>query len=170
MSHVKKGQGVITGTNVQLGDDVVVWNYVVIGDNTRIGDGTCIGSFVDIGKNVTIGSKCNIQAHVTLSNGVVLGDNVFVAPNTTFLNDKYPKSDLNSPPVVKNNAIIGGGVTVLPNVVVWEHSIIGGGSVVTKNVPRREVWAGAPAKKVMSLDEYEAKRATFIEAHRKVKD
>jgi UDP-2-acetamido-3-amino-2,3-dideoxy-glucuronate N-acetyltransferase len=170
MPDLKKGRGVIIGANVQWGKDVVVWYYVVVGDNTRIGDGTSVGSFCDIGKNVTIGRNCNIQAHVTISNGCVLGDNVFVAPNRTLLNDKYPKSSLLTPPVIMDNVIIGGGVTILPNVVLGESSVVGGGSVVTKDVPARSVVMGDPAREIMKLEEYWAKREVFVRAKHKVRE
>jgi len=152
MQQPKTGKGVIIGANVQFGKNVVVWNYVVIGDNTKIGDGTCIGSFVDIGKNVV----------VTVSNECLLGDNVFIAPNSSLLNDKYPKSSLLKSPIVKDNVIIGGGVTVLPDVILGENSVIGGGSVVTKNVPCGKVLMGVPAKEVMTKKQYEAKREAFF--------
>ena len=168
MHNPKKGTGIITGTNVEIGKEVSIWNYVVIGDGTKIGDGTMIGSFVDIGKNVVLGKNCNIQAHVTISNGCVLGDNVFIAPNTSLLNDKYPKSSFLNPPIIKDGATIGGGVTILPNVTVGEKSVVGGGSVVTKDVPPKTVVAGTPAKRVMSLEAYEAKRDAFIKTQRKV--
>jgi acetyltransferase-like isoleucine patch superfamily enzyme len=73
-----------------------------------------------------------------------------------------------TPPVIKDNAVIGGGVTILPDVTVGEKAVIGGGSVVTKNVPARTVLMGAPAQVIMTLEEYEAKRDAFIEARRKV--
>ena len=168
MLNAKKGTGIVTGTNVEIGASVAIWNYVVIGDNTKIGDGTLIGSFCDIGKNVVLGKDCNIQAHVTISNDCVLGDNVFIAPNSSLLNDKYPKSTFMTPPVIKDGARIGGGVTILPDVTVGENAIIGGGSVVTKNVPSRMVLAGCPAKIVMTLEDYEAKRAEFIAKKSKV--
>jgi acetyltransferase-like isoleucine patch superfamily enzyme len=164
MSQPKIGKGVIIGANVQFGKNVVIWNYVVIGDNTKIGDGTCIGSFVDIGKNVTVGKNCNIQAHVTISNGCVLGNNVFIAPNSSLLNDKYPASNLLTFPIVKDNVVIGGGVTILPNVVLGAKAVIGGGSVVTTDVPPGKVLMGVPAKEVMTKEEYEAKRETFMKA------
>jgi len=167
MSKPKTGEGVVVGKTVHFGKDVVIWNYVVIGDNTRIGDGTCIGSFCDIGKNVIIGKNCNIQAHVTISNECVLGNNVFIAPNSSLLNDKYPKSNFLTSPIVKDNVIIGGGVTVLPGVVLEEHSVIGGGSVVTRNGPSGKVFMGVPAKEVMTKEEYEAKREAFIRAKQK---
>ena len=169
MLNPKRGVGIVTGVNVEIGVDAAIWNYVVIGDGTKIGEGTIIGSFCDIGKNVVIGKRCNIQAHVTISNAVVLGDDVFIAPNSSILNDKYPKSTFLSPPVIKDGAAIGGGVTVLPDVTIGEKAVIGGGSVVTKNVPPRTVSCGVPAAVVMSLDEYEAKRKGFIEAKRRVK-
>ena len=155
------GKGVIAGENVQFGENVVIWHYVVIGDNARIGDGTCVGSFCDIGKDVVIGRNCNIQAHVTISNGCKIGDNVFIAPNSSLLNDKYPRSDLLTPPVVEDHAVIGGGVTVLPDVVIGEKSVVGAGSVVTKDVPSRTVVAGVPARAVMGLQEYEAKQKDY---------
>lgn len=162
MQNPKKGTGIITGKDVVIGKDVSIWNFVVIGDGTKIGNGTLIGSFVDVGKNVTLGKNCNIQAHVTISNGCILGDNVFIAPNSSLLNDKYPKSSLLTPPVIKDDAAIGGGVTILPGVTVGERAVVGGGSVVTKDVPPRTVVAGCPAKKIMSFAQFEAKRADFL--------
>jgi len=162
------GKGTIIGANVQFGNNVVVWNYVVIGDNTKIGDGARIGSFCDIGKDVTLGKKCNIQAHVTISNGCVLGDGVFIAPNSTLLNDKYPVSILLTPPILKDRVTVGGGVTVLPNVVLGADCVVGGGSVVAKDVPAGTVVAGVPAKEVMTLEEYGRKRDVFIRKQRRV--
>jgi UDP-2-acetamido-3-amino-2,3-dideoxy-glucuronate N-acetyltransferase len=168
MQSPKKGTCIVSGVNVEIGKDVSIWNYVVIGDGTKIGDGTMIGSFVDLGKNVVLGRNCNIQAHVTISNGCVLGDNVFIAPNSSLLNDKYPKSSFLNPPIIKDGAAIGGGVTILPNVTIGEKAVVGGGSVVAKDVAPRTVVAGCPAKFVMNLKDYEAKRDTFIKAQSKV--
>ena len=168
MLNPKRGVGIVKGADVEIGEGVAIWNYVVIGDKTRIGSGTSIGSFCDIGKEVLIGKNCNIQAHVTISNGCILGDNVFIAPNTSLLNDKYPKSAVLTPPVIKDGAAIGGGVTVLPDVTVGEKAVIGGGSVVTKDVPPKKVAFGVPAEVMTSLDEYETKRGKFISRRRKV--
>ena len=101
---------------------------------------------------------------MTISNKCVLGNNVFIAPNSSLLNDKYPVSHLLTPPTVKDNVIIGGGVTILPNVILGENSVIGGGSVVTANVPAGKVFLGFPAKEVMTKEEYEVKRGAFIRA------
>ena len=59
-------------------------------------------------------------------------------------------------------------MTILPNVTVGEKAVVGGGSVVAKDVEPRTVVAGCPAKFVMDLKDYEAKRDKFIKAQNKV--
>jgi UDP-2-acetamido-3-amino-2,3-dideoxy-glucuronate N-acetyltransferase len=167
MSEPKMGKGIIVGKNVQFGKDVVVWNYVVIGDDTRIGDGTRVGSFCDIGKGVIIGKNCIVQAHVTISNECELWDNVFVGPNSSLLNDKFPHSKCLTPTVVKNDVIVGGCVTILPNATIGEDSVIAAGSVVTKDVLPQTVVKGNPARAMMTRKEYELKRKEFINSKRK---
>ena len=162
MSQPKLGMGVVVGSNVKFGKQVVIWNYVVIGDDVKIGNGSCIGSFCDIGKNVTIGKTCSYICASLVSSSGIVGDNVFIAPNCSLLNDKYPKSDLMTPSIIKDNAIVGGGTIILPNVVVGGNSVIGGGSIVTKDVPPKKIVAGSPAKQVMTMKEYQIKRDNFI--------
>ena len=166
MVELKKGEGVIVGKNVQFGKSVVVWNYVVIGDDSRIGDGTRVGSFCDIGKGVIIGKNCIVQAHVTISNECELWDNVFIGPNSSLLNDKFPHSKCLTPTIIKNDVIVGGCVTVLPNVTINEHSVIAAGSVVTKDVPAGTVVKGVPAETMMTRKEYESKRKEFFTARK----
>lgn len=163
------GKGVVVGRDVHFGGDITVWNYVVIGDGTRIGEGTVIGSFCDIGKDVVIGKNCSIQAHATISNGCKVGDNVFIAPNSSLLNDRYPKSSLLTPPQIEDNVVIGGGVIILPGVTIGKKAVVAAGSVVTKDVLAREVVLGVPAKRAMSLNEYEAKRESYVAQRRSVK-
>lgn len=156
------GKGVLIGKNVQFGKNVIIWNYIVIGDNTKIGDGTRIGSFCDIGKNVVIGKNCVIQAQVAVSNECQIADNVFIGPNTTILNDKFPHSEYLTPSTVKDDVVIGGCVTILPNVVVNEKAVIAAGSIVTKDVPAATVVKGVPARPTMTRQEYQAKREAFV--------
>ena len=162
MSRPKLAEGVVAAKNVKFGKNVTVWNYVVICGGTTIGDGSLIGSFCDIGKDVVIGKNCNIQAHVTISNGCRIGDKVFIAPNSSLLNDRYPKSGRLAPPTVEDNAVIGGGVTILPGVTVGEGSVVAAGSVVTKDVPPRTVVKGVPAKVAMTLREYKKKQDDYV--------
>ena len=162
MDKPRMGKGVLIGKNVQFGKNVIIWNYIVIGDNTKIGDGTRIGSFCDIGKNVVIGKNCVIQAQVAVSNECQITDNVFIGPNTTILNDKFPHSEYLTPSTVKDDVVIGGCVTILPNVVVNEKAVIAAGSIVTKDVPAATVVKGVPARPTMTRQEYQAKREAFV--------
>ena len=76
---------------------------------------------------------------MTISNECQVGDNVFIGPNTSLLNDKYPSQQMPNPSINKDNVVIGGCVTILPNVTVHENSVVAAGSVVTKDVPPNTV-------------------------------
>jgi acetyltransferase-like isoleucine patch superfamily enzyme len=169
MQKPKLGEGVIIGEDVKFGKNVIIWNYVVIGDCTKIGDGTRIGSFCDIGKNVVIGKNCNVQTHVTISNGCIIGNNIFIAPNCTLLNDKFPQSEHLTPPILKDDVIVGGCSVILPNVTIGESAVIAAGSVVTKDVSPKSVVMGTPAKPIMTRDEYEVKKKLFKNLRQKGK-
>jgi UDP-2-acetamido-3-amino-2,3-dideoxy-glucuronate N-acetyltransferase len=164
MHEPKLGKGVVVGKNVLFGKDVVVWHYVVVGDNVKVGNNTRIGSFCDLGKDVQIGSHCIIQAHVTISNGCTLGNRVFIGPNSSVLNDKFPESNCLTPAVVEDNVVIGGCAMVLPNVTVGKDSVVAAGCVVTKDVPAASVVKGVPARTLMTREEYETKKTRFIRA------
>ncbi len=159
----KRGQGVILGKDVLLGTGVTIWNYVVVGEGSKIGMDSVIGSFCDIGKKAVIGKRCTLQAHITISNECELGDDVFIAPNSSLLNDKYPVSGKLAPVIVKNGAVIGGGVTILPGVTIGEYSVIGGGAVVTQDVPAKTVHVGIPARELLDLEKYLEKRRLYLQ-------
>jgi acetyltransferase-like isoleucine patch superfamily enzyme len=109
-----------------------------------------------------IGKNCVIQAHVTISNECKLGDNVFIGPNSSLLNDKFPHSRFLTPSIIEDNVVIGGCATVLPNVIIRKNSVVAAGSIVTKTVPSGIVVKGMPAKPMMTREEYEEKRKVFI--------
>ena len=109
---------------------------------------------------MTIGDNSNIQGSNYIADQTIVGFSVFIAPNSTILNDRYPPSgDATrwSPVTIHNNAIVGGGCTILPGADVGEAAVLGGGSVLTKPLPPGEVWAGNPAKFLMKREEYDAK-------------
>lgn len=103
---------------------------------------------------------------------ISIEDNVVVASNVKFINHdvscfrvaRYLGIDRNEvdkvgPIILKENCFVGSFSILMPNITVGRNSIIGAGSVVTKNVPDNEVWGGAPAVFIMSVDEY-AKHVT----------
>ena len=81
----------------------------------------------------------------------VIEDDVFLGPNITIANDKYPPrydSSLWEPPVIKKKATIGAGVVICPGVTIGEGAIIGAGAVVVRDVPPDQVWLGIPARRM----------------------
>jgi acetyltransferase-like isoleucine patch superfamily enzyme len=88
---------------------------------------------------------------------------VFIGPNSTILNDKFPYSNHITPPIICDNVIVGGGTVILPKITISKNSVIAAGSVVTKDVPSEVVVMGIPAKKTMTRKEYETKKKVFAE-------
>ncbi|MGB1984878.1 MAG: acyltransferase [Candidatus Poseidoniaceae archaeon] len=150
----------IGGERISLSTTSCAYQPCYIGKNLNIGDNVSIGSMCHIGRNVTIGNHANIQGSTYIADRTVLGSHVFIGPNSTILNDKYPPSgDASkwSPVEVSDHAVIGGGCTVLPGAHLGNRSVLGGGSVLTKPIPTGEVWAGNPATFLMTRDEYDAR-------------
>ena len=56
-------------------------------------------------------------------------------------------------PTIKDNAKIGAGASILPNVVIGENSIVGSGSVVTKDVEDNVLVMGIPARVKRKIEE-----------------
>lgn len=59
---------------------------------------------------------------------------------------------------IGNNVFIGMKSTILKGVKVGNNVIIGANSLVTKDIPDNCVFAGNPAKFIMSIDDYYEKR------------
>ena len=62
------------------------------------------------------------------------------------------------PVTIGNNVFIGMNSIICRNVKIGDNVIIGAGSVVVKNCDSNSVYAGNPAKKLMSIDDYYKKR------------
>ena len=146
---------------IDLANNSVAWSPCTIGVNLTIGSNTSIGSLAHIGRNVVIGDECRIQGGAYIADGCILGNQVFVGPNATLLNDRYPPSGdkaLWQPINVYDGSVIGGGGTEGAGCNVGKKSVLAAGAVLTKHLPEEEVWAGNPAKFMMKRSQYESKR------------
>ena len=90
---------------------------------------------------------------------ITIGDNVTMAPNVHILaHDASTCCELGYAKIgrvnIGNNVFIGASTIVLPNVTIGDNVIIGAGAVVTKNLESDGVYAGNPAKRIMSYSEY----------------
>lgn len=113
-----------------------------IGENTSINSGFNIDSawpwLVSIGDDVTISTNVTILAHDASTN---------VVRQSTKLGKV----------TIGNNIFIGTGATILCGVTVGDNVVIGAGTVVTHDLPANGVYAGVPAKKVCSIEQYREK-------------
>jgi acetyltransferase-like isoleucine patch superfamily enzyme len=67
--------------------------------------------------------------------------------------------------VVHDGASIGGGVTLLPGVVVGARALVGAGSVVTRSVEPGTVVAGNPARAIGRRDAMDCFAGHFPKAY-----
>lgn len=90
---------------------------------------------IEIGNNVTLAPRVHILAHDASTvhylgyakiGKVTIGDNVFV----------------------------GAESVILPNVTIGDNVVIGANSTVTKDLEGGFVYAGSPAKKICSIEEF----------------
>ena len=136
--------------SLKIGPGTRVWAFVHILPNAVIGKNCNICDFVFIENEVIVGDETTIKSGVQLWDGITLGSNVFIGPNVTFTNDKYPISRNSNfaklPTFVDDHASIGANATILPGIRIGKHAIIGAGSVVTRNVPDFGKVKGNPAK------------------------
>lgn len=133
-----------------IGTTTQIWQFVIILPHARIGENCNICSHCFIENDVIIGNNVTIKSGVQIWDGITIEDQVFIGPNVTFANDKFPRSKkyLNQLAriIIRKFASVGANATILPGVEIGEYAMIGAGSVVTKSVPKNEVWIGNPAR------------------------
>lgn len=99
---------------------------------------------------MVVGDRVTIKCGVQLWDGVRLEDDVFVGPNATFTNDRFPRSrqHLAAYPrtLVRQGASIGANATILPGLTIGAGAMVGAGAVVTRSVPAHAVVVGNPAR------------------------
>ena len=117
----------------------------------KIGNSVFIGPFVEIQKNSKIGDDTRIQSHCFICEKVIIGEKSFISHGVMFVNDLANTGKVNrnssffKKTTIGNNVIIGSNATILP-VKINNNIVVGAGSVVTKNLLKRGIYAGNPAK------------------------
>ena len=104
-----------------------------------------------------------------LWDGIHLGNDVFIGPNVTFSNDKFPRSKIYPSTfpktVVEDGASVGAGAVLLPGVNVGAGAMIGAGAVVTKSVPPYAIVMGNPARISGYVEKTASDRAQEVRAN-----
>ena len=125
--------------STSIGEATRIWQFVVVLAQARIGSDCNICAHVLIENDVVIGDRVTVKSGVQLWDGLRVEDDVFIGPNVTFSNDKFPRSRqyLTSPLTthIAAGASLGAGCTILPGLSIGQNAMVGAGAVVTRSVP-----------------------------------
>ena len=153
-------------------------------ESTAIGEGTRVWAFAHVLPQAVLGKDCNVCDHVFIENDVVVGDrvtikcgvqlwdglrledDVFIGPNVTFTNDRFPRSkkypESFARTLVRAGASIGANATILPGVSIGRNAMVGAGAVVTRAVPDNAIVAGNPARVMGYVDTSRGEQAAPV--------
>jgi UDP-2-acetamido-3-amino-2,3-dideoxy-glucuronate N-acetyltransferase len=141
-------------------------------ETDSIGSGTRVWAFAHVMPGAVIGADCNICDHTYIEGDVVVGDrvtiksgvylwdglrvedDVFIGPQATFTNDRFPRSKQDFElriTTIRRGASIGAGAVLLPGLTVGERAMVGAGAVVTADVPDYALVVGNPARVVRAV-------------------
>lgn len=128
-------------------------------------------------RGVTVGSNCyvpepsSVLVDLTAPWLVTMGDNITLTRGVCVLTHDYgwsvlKKSDSfkgavlgsQAPVRIGNNVFVGVNTVITKGVTIGDNVIIGAGSVVSKDCESGFVYAGNPATKIMTVEEYALKR------------
>ena len=108
---------------------------------------TNFGRFISLGKNVFINHACSFLD----LGGITIEDDVLIGPKVNLVTENHPldpadrQTLLLSPIIIKRNAWVGAGATILPGVTIGENAVVAAGAVVSKDVPASTIVGGVPA-------------------------
>jgi UDP-2-acetamido-3-amino-2,3-dideoxy-glucuronate N-acetyltransferase len=158
--------------STEIGAGTRVWQFVVVLPGARVGQNCNICSHCLIENDVVIGDRVTVKSGVQLWDGLRIGDDVFIGPNASFANDRFPRSrhkpDRFLETIIHNGASIGSGATILPGIQIGRNAMVAAGAVVTRSVPPNAIVVGNPAKIVGYVDATRGEAATGEPAHEAV--
>ncbi|MBE6924091.1 MAG: acyltransferase [Ruminococcaceae bacterium] len=126
-----------------------------------------------------LGQNSTIHAGFQIDSGwpwlISIGDNVTIAPSVTILAHdastnvvkcctKLGRVDIG------NNVFIGTHSIILCNTRIGDNVVVGAGSLVTKNLPSNGVYAGVPAVRICSIEEYRIKSEALLNSRPRFDD
>jgi len=115
---------------------------------------TDFGRNIRVGKNVFINHCCEFMDR----GGITLEDNVLIGPKVNLVTINHPvqpsrrRSTFCAPILIRRNAWIGVGASVMPGVTIGENAIVAANAVVTKDVKANTIVGGIPAKVIQTFD------------------
>jgi len=135
----KIGPYTVIGSNVEIGEDVIIHSHVSISGNTKIGKDNKIYPFASIGNDpqdlkyngeqtkLIIGDNNKIREYVTINPGTIGGGGKTEIGNNCLL---MISSHIAHDCVIGNNVIVANNVPIGGHVHIDDSVIIGGNSAV----------------------------------------
>jgi acetyltransferase-like isoleucine patch superfamily enzyme len=124
--------------SVLIGESTTIWQFSIVLKNAQIGSNCNICAHCFIENDVKIGNNVTVKCGVYLWDSIEIEDDVFIGPNVTFTNDKYPRSKQYPEEFLK--------------IKIKKGASIGAGSLVTKDIPARQLWMGSPAEYIRDIE------------------
>lgn len=97
---------------------------------------------------VSIGNNCEITKGVRI---ITHEGGLWVARN---MSDELRNSDIFAPVIIGNNVMIGNYSLLMPGTKIGDNVIIGGHSVITHDLESNGVYAGVPARRISSIEDF----------------
>lgn len=131
----------ITGNPIDKSTTVFIPFFTNFGRHTRLG------------KNVFINHACSFLD----LGGIIIEDNVMIGPRVNIVSENHPVDPVQRRSLdlkrvlIKKNAWIGAGATILPGVTIGENAVVAAGAVVNKDVPANVIVGGVPARIIKAI-------------------
>ena len=115
-----------------------------------------------VGKLVYIGEELHITDELDSDVcSLFIGDRVAIAQRVLLILSSYPNNSklrnivktVFGKIAIENDAWIGAGAIILPNVTIGEQAIVGAGAVVTRSIPTRAIVVGNPARIIRMIED-----------------
>lgn len=119
------------------------------------------GAGYSVGRKVYVGTELHITDDLFVDRcSLTIGDRVAIAQRVLILLSSHANQSrvgeqieaVHGDITIHDDAWIGAGAILLPNVSVGEQAVVAAGSVVTKDVAPRTIVAGNPARVLRTLD------------------
>lgn len=138
-----------------IGAGTRVWAFAHVMAGAQIGTDCNVCDHTYVEGDVIVGDRVTIKSGVFLWDGLRVEDDVFIGPQATFTNDRWPRS--RQPfqlqrTTLRRGASIGAGAVILPGITIGEGAMVGAGAVVTRDVPSFALVVGNPARVVRTLE------------------
>jgi UDP-2-acetamido-3-amino-2,3-dideoxy-glucuronate N-acetyltransferase len=136
--------------NATVGARTRIWQFASVIRGTILGVDCNVASCATL-DGPKFGDRCIISQGVAMGPGFLFGNDIFVGPNVTVCNDRWPVTgkdgfDLAAlqgghwTVIIKDGVSIGANAVILPGVTIGERAMIAAGAVVTKDVPSETLW------------------------------